>query len=113
MSTPQVGARVRVVIEGVYQRSGERTAYLTKGDGVTWATFNDDIVAAVEVLPPPEPEWEPGDVVLDRSWVVHARCEDNDGWLTPGISRCSGSPPRRTILGPLILLVRGGKPVQS
>lgn len=109
MTAPKPGDRVRVVLEGEYQRSGETTAYLTRGDGGTWATFNDATVVSVEVLPPPEPEWQQRDVALSPLGITYERIS-GDRWIAPGSEQ---TIPHSRMPRPLTLIVRDGKPVQS
>lgn len=121
--TPQVGHRVRVVLEGVVSGTfqyGDRGVILngrilSHSDVETWnATF--------ERLPDPEPEWQPGDVVLDAAGVVWSRVgeEPDFPWGRFRINEPFGrveykyvnfygddpSGPRR----PLTPLARDGKP---
>ena len=109
--TPKNGDRVRVVVEGVVAQwdSKERTdQWVRDANGVNlgWLTFNGALpsgVVSVEVLPPPEPEWRPGDVAVCDHGETYFRADD--GWLTKyGDTAVFGDCPRT-------LIVRDGKPV--
>lgn len=63
-----------------------------------------------EIPDGPGPEWQPGDVVADWHGGIHVRCEDNDGWLTPGRIDCR----KGTLIYGMVpdLFIRGGKSVR-
>lgn len=91
MTAPKPGDRVRVVIEGPVF---EVNAGVTLSIGNIQARWHVPAEGAligggsvsVEVLPPPEPEWQPGDVVLDKLGIAHLRVEcgprPGDVWQT-------------------------------
>lgn len=68
---PQIGDRVRVVLEGaVRNTSGD---FFTIGpDGyVNGIRLGAEHVVSVERLPDPEPDWQPGDVCWTCSACPH------------------------------------------
>lgn len=114
MTAPRPGDRVRVVIEGE-ARALNSTAwkpdeFIVGDDGDTPNVISPSAahVVSVEVLPPPEPQWEVGDVVLAANGAVYSRFPEGRWYGFAGGPYESDLPQA---VRPLTLLVRDGKPV--
>ena len=114
---PKAGDRVRVVIEGPVLdiASGGKATIGTRSMAYTWIPIAESIPGvsvSVEVLPPPEPEWQPGDVVIDKLGIAHLRVEwgprPGDVWQTFNGEFHDDTFPLR----PLTLVVRDREPVK-
>lgn len=110
---PKNGDRVRVVLEGTVRRTN-RNGWLDVGYGAATSALYEPEVT-IERLPDPEPEWQPGDVVLAADGKTYLRSNhdwDDEPWVCSEARiaspwRAEGELPR-----PLTLLVRDGKQVQ-
>lgn len=111
--TPKPGHRVRVVIEGVIDPA--HGLIFNRSNGFISRIPSGDFQYAVKVerLPDPEPEWQPGDVVLTAAGkVMHRVTPYGDGgwpWCQDPVRR-EGGLVDRLLPRPLIPLVRDGKP---
>ena len=112
---PKIGDRVRVVLEGEVSHvepSLPDSFYIGSGPEGSNVIFpGADHVVSVEKLPDPEPEWQPGDVVLDNNGNVWERAwyeRTGNSWLRRGYDEAFKDV---YAVRPLALLVRRGKPV--
>lgn len=83
--TPRKGDRVRVVLEGTVADSsygGDPAAFCVGAGGhhANLIVPSEPQVVSVEILPPPEPDWQPGDVVRTPLGVPYIR--NSAGWIT-------------------------------
>jgi hypothetical protein len=113
VTAPKPGDRVRVVIEAEAHACGFSDTcpdlHLTTDGGSL--RIQSGMEASVEVLTPPEPEWEDGDVVIDSLGIAHLYTVGprvGDVWQTFNGRFHDDTFPRR----PLRLLIRDGQ-VQS
>lgn len=120
MSTPKKGDLVDITIRGAeVLRVDDQRLYVYHDSSHLPAPahfFLGGTNIEVEILPPPEPEWQPGDVVLDAGGRTYIYGGDED-W--PWIGQDAGDPAsadRYTMSKPsrpVTLLARNGKPVTS
>lgn len=111
--TPEDGALVEVRLRGHFQRSGDFNACLTdRPGGTVIVSLSYEALVGVERLPDPEPEWQPGDVILICSTTLLRLPEGQWACSAPG---CELSHDDRAIgrdweTGDVTPVFRDGKP---
>lgn len=110
------GQRVRVTIEGPLYDLLDRGMEIGLVDYRVYvptvmteqeSEWGGGLKVEVEVLPDPEPRWQPGDVVLDANGSTWQYLKATRGWA----DYLGNTVLPRALPRPLTLVVRDGKPV--
>lgn len=112
---PKVGDRVRVVLEGEVRQAVAWPHRFWIGQPGELTTVFQDHLVSIERMPDPEPEWHPGDVVLDARGSLYTRRaagQVDKPWHFVG-KNITDEVRDEELLRPLTHLVRDGKPVTS
>lgn len=105
--TPQLGHRVRVVMEGEVTHRARSFFTLGRESDVDTVTESAPHVVSVERLPDPEPAWRPGDVALESKGHGRYVIRNHDGgWFAFGVLR---SFEDSEVTRPLTPIARNGK----
>jgi hypothetical protein len=118
---PEVGHRVRVIhtLEGVLTGVADKRYFNIREDGRTRETYMTLIGGSVSVerLPDPEPEWQPGDVVIDARGDLYRRRapqpHDDPAWAWNRGGLIGHGVWDQTLARPLTPLILNGKPVSA